>query len=100
MQVYLDNDIISRAVCREEKKEGVCPKLGLSRDRLPSACSDECSSDSDCSGETKCCYNGCAYSCLKAVKDYGAELFGVDEDTKEITPVGKKGYGVFIYVGL
>ena len=31
------------------------------------------------------------------MKDYGAELFGVDEDTKEITPVGKKGYGVFIY---
>ena len=24
------------------------------------------------------------------MKDYGAELFGVDEDTKEITPVGKK----------
>ena len=31
------------------------------------------------------------------MKDYGAELFGVDEDTKEITPVGKKGYGIFNY---
>ena len=50
------------------------------------SCSDECSSDSDCSGDNKCCYNGCSYSCLKAVKDPG----GLDEETKDDqVPIGK-----------
>ena len=49
------------------------------------SCSDECSSDSDCSGDNKCCYNGCSYSCLKAVKDPG----GLDEETKDDqVPIG------------
>ena len=50
------------------------------------SCSDECSSDSDCSGDNKCCYNGCSYSCLKAVIDPG----GLDEETKDDqVPIGK-----------
>ena len=61
-----------RAVCREETKEGVCPKLSRDSFRSEMSCSDECSSDSDCSGDNKCCYNGCSYSCLKAVKDPNA----------------------------
>ena len=75
----------SRAVCREETKEGVCPKLSRDRFRSEMSCSDECSSDSDCSGDNKCCYNGCSYSCLKAVKDPG----GLDEETKDDqVPIG------------
>ena len=75
-----------RAVCREETKEGVCPKLSRDRFRSETSCSDECSSDSDCSGDNKCCYNGCSYSCLKAVKDPG----GLDEETKDDqVPIGK-----------
>ena len=74
-----------RAVCREETKEGVCPKLSRDNFRSEMSCSDECSSDSDCSGDNKCCYNGCSYSCLKAVKDPG----GLDEETKDDqVPIG------------
>ena len=50
-------------MCRKEKKDGVCPKVL----RTGSECDrpDECSSDSDCIGDKKCCYNDCGgKSCL------------------------------------
>ena len=79
--------VFDRAVCREEKKDGVCPKL--SRDQCSDR-SDECGSDSDCSGDKKCCYNGCAYSCLKAVKDPGAQVLGGGgtNEKDDIIPIG------------
>ena len=50
-------------VCRKDKKEGVCPKIM----RTSSDCGrpDECSTDADCIGEKKCCFNDCGgKSCL------------------------------------
>ena len=50
-------------VCRKDKKEGVCPKIM----RTSSDCGrpDECSTDADCIGDKKCCYNDCGgKSCL------------------------------------
>ena len=50
-------------VCRKDKKEGVCPKIM----RTGSDCGrpDECSTDADCIGEKKCCFNDCGgKSCL------------------------------------
>jgi hypothetical protein len=70
--------VFFRPICREETKSGVCPKL--SRENAYSSCSDECYSDSDCSGDKKCCYNGCGRSCLTVVIDPGVELLGPDED--------------------
>ena len=66
-------------MCREETKEGVCPKLASGS--MPTSCTDECQSDSDCSGDKKCCYNGCARSCLPAVLDPGVQILGPDEES-------------------
>ena len=37
-------------------------------------CTEDCTKDSDCEGEEKCCYNGCGRSCMEAVEDPGADL--------------------------
>eukprot|EP00094_Tigriopus_californicus_P005670 TCALIF_05465-PA protein Name:"Similar to Ppn Papilin (Drosophila melanogaster)" AED:0.16 eAED:0.17 QI:0/0/0/0.82/0.81/0.82/34/0/2463 len=59
-----------RAVCRDETKDGVCPKLNRND---YASCSEDCAGDSDCGGDQKCCYNGCGKSCLDVVKDPGSE---------------------------
>lgn len=41
-------------------KEGECPQLSYQS----SSCAQECNSDADCEGRAKCCYNGCATSCV------------------------------------
>lgn len=69
--------LIHRAVCRDETKDGVCPKL--TRNDFAS-CSEDCTGDSDCDGEQKCCYNGCGKSCLDVVKDPGSEYLPAPGD--------------------
>ena len=76
-------------MCRKEKKEGVCPKVL----RTDSECgrSDECSTDSDCIGDKKCCYNECGgKSCLPVVKDFTDEendgkVEAIDPNSPKIT---------------
>ncbi|XP_052216813.1 kielin/chordin-like protein [Dreissena polymorpha] len=41
--------------CRD--KPGVCPRPGFG------VCWEECSSDHDCPGVQKCCFNGCGHTC-------------------------------------
>ncbi|XP_034239314.1 papilin isoform X2 [Thrips palmi] len=52
-----------RPVCRLINKPGECPAVS-SR-----SCSTDCYSDADCSGEAKCCYNGCGQSCVHPASD-------------------------------
>ena len=58
----------------------MCPKL--SRNQYAS-CTEDCGSDADCSGEQKCCFNGCGRSCLDVVKDAGAELLPPSGDEEQ-----------------
>lgn len=52
------------AVCRLINKPGECPAPSLS-----SACTTDCRSDADCSGDAKCCYTGCGQSCVNPASD-------------------------------
>ncbi|CAG0888031.1 unnamed protein product [Darwinula stevensoni] len=55
------------ASCRDEHKSGECPDLPpTSPNEIPdpSACTDDCSSDADCSGSRKCCKSGCNSICV------------------------------------
>merc|ERR1712096_568321 len=71
-----------RAVCRDETKQGVCPKVP--RDNKYASCTEDCTSDSDCDGDQKCCFNGCGNSCMAIVKDPGYDLLGGDDE--ELVP--------------
>ncbi|CAG2232447.1 WFDC3 [Mytilus edulis] len=44
---------------QQEVQSGECPLAPL----LISRCVEQCSNDSDCSVNQKCCYNGCGHSC-------------------------------------
>lgn len=44
---------------RVQTKPGQCPELPDSETN----CESDCENDYDCSGESKCCYNGCATIC-------------------------------------
>ncbi|XP_015589222.1 papilin isoform X3 [Cephus cinctus] len=46
--------------CRSTTKPGRCPNVSNS-----TRCEQECTSDADCAGESKCCNNGCGTSCLE-----------------------------------
>uniref|UniRef100_A0A8C8S2Y4 Uncharacterized protein n=1 Tax=Pelusios castaneus TaxID=367368 RepID=A0A8C8S2Y4_9SAUR len=46
--------------CKPPERPGVCPKP-----TGPGICLHQCSSDSDCKGGEKCCFNGCGYVCMK-----------------------------------
>lgn len=48
-----------RPVCRAINKPGDCPAV------TTGSCSTDCYSDADCSGDAKCCYNGCGQSCVQ-----------------------------------
>ena len=87
MEQSKSGQINFRAVCRKEKKPGVCPKL--SRNNKYASCTDECYEDSDCVGNKKCCYNGCARSCLPGVKDLEFEDPD-DLDTQGVDPNAPK----------
>ena len=73
-------ETVYKAVCKDDTKNGICPKVGQTRtprkyccdvcrfqvNRNQYAnCDAECESDGGCSGEQKCCYNGCGQSCMK-----------------------------------
>ena len=61
-------DTLYRAVCRDDTKAGLCPKVSRNDG---ARCEEECATDGDCSGEQKCCYNGCGRSCMRAANDPG-----------------------------
>jgi hypothetical protein len=44
-------------------KPGQCPRFAVT----DGTCNQECLSDADCTGDTKCCFNGCVSSCLNPV---------------------------------
>ncbi|XP_023705293.1 papilin isoform X5 [Cryptotermes secundus] len=52
-----------RGVCRPTNKPGHCPRFAVS----DGTCIQECQSDADCTGDTKCCFSGCVSSCLNPV---------------------------------
>uniref|UniRef100_A0A3B4B6L6 WAP domain-containing protein n=1 Tax=Periophthalmus magnuspinnatus TaxID=409849 RepID=A0A3B4B6L6_9GOBI len=47
------------------EKPGVCPKPRTDIDPTVVRCLSECSSDSECEGNLKCCFNGCGRVCEK-----------------------------------
>ncbi|XP_021914576.1 papilin isoform X2 [Zootermopsis nevadensis] len=57
------NETEFRGVCRPTNKPGQCPKFAVSDGN----CVQECQSDADCTGDTKCCFSGCVSSCLNPV---------------------------------
>lgn len=65
------------AVCRQQHKQGECPRLGNS-----TTCSRDCEQDSDCRGDTKCCQAGCGFVCV----DPAAPEQHVHEVTDAPTP--------------
>ncbi|XP_075221688.1 proteoglycan-like sulfated glycoprotein papilin isoform X2 [Lycorma delicatula] len=56
----ITEDIEFRAVCRPVSKDGECPHVSATQ----TDCNEQCKSDADCPGDAKCCYNGCATSCI------------------------------------
>lgn len=81
-------ETVYKAVCKDDTKAGICPKVNRNQYSTAS-CVEECSSDGDCSGEQKCCYNGCGNfpqptgkSCMKATP---AEV--PDYDDNSVAPV-------------
>lgn len=73
-------ETIYKAVCKDDTKDGICPKVNRNE---YAKCDEECSSDGDCSGKQKCCYNGCGKSCMQAAEDPGM----VDYEDDSVTPV-------------
>ena len=63
-----------RAVCRDKTKQGVCPKVP--RDNKYASCTQDCTSDSDCDGDQKCCFNGSNFhNALNFWKTFYFKLF-------------------------
>ncbi|GAB6024702.1 hypothetical protein CHUAL_009835 [Chamberlinius hualienensis] len=60
-----------QAVCRNGIRDGACPHVPVNS---TGRCNDECSSDADCYGETKCCFNGCGFSCIEALAATAPEV--------------------------
>ncbi|XP_063695096.1 papilin-like [Bolinopsis microptera] len=52
----------------EQLKEGQCP-APQSMNTIFEQCAVECNNDQDCDDATKCCFNGCGYSCSAAIYD-------------------------------
>uniref|UniRef100_A0A3B4B787 WAP domain-containing protein n=1 Tax=Periophthalmus magnuspinnatus TaxID=409849 RepID=A0A3B4B787_9GOBI len=46
----------------DSEKPGVCPKPRPDIDPKVASCLNECSSDSQCEGNLKCCFNGCGHN--------------------------------------
>ena len=45
-------------------KPGMCPKVP---DGYLGTCVEECSADNHCTGDQKCCFNGCGHSCVNGM---------------------------------
>lgn len=53
-------------IFQQLEKEGKCPNYWL----LPSSCREECKEDEDCSGNLKCCSNGCGRLCSEPLTNH------------------------------
>ena len=73
-------ETVFKAVCRDDTKAGICPKVNRNE---YANCEEECATDGDCSGEQKCCYNGCGKSCMQAAKDPAM----IDYEDDSVAPV-------------
>ncbi|KAI9999550.1 hypothetical protein NQD34_018422 [Periophthalmus magnuspinnatus] len=51
-------------VTMHSDKPGVCPKPRTDIDLTLVKCAKLCSTDSECEGNLKCCFNGCGYGCV------------------------------------
>ena len=47
-----------------EQKPGMCPRPD--GDTF-GTCAEECEDDMDCTGESKCCSNGCGHACMAPI---------------------------------
>ena len=57
-QLHLTGDVSVNS------KPGMCPHVSADTVGI---CVEECSSDSQCSGDLKCCSNGCGHTCQTGV---------------------------------
>jgi hypothetical protein len=73
-------ETLHRAVCKDDTKDGLCPKVNRNE---YASCDEECTTDGECSGEQKCCYNGCGTSCMKASMDPSP----IEYDEDVVSPV-------------
>ena len=73
-------ETVFRAVCRDDTKPGICPKVNRNE---YANCEEECTTDGDCSGQQKCCYNGCGKSCMQAAED----PYMVEYEDDSVAPV-------------
>ncbi|XP_058806520.1 papilin [Phymastichus coffea] len=72
-----------RGVCNPVTKPGRCPVVSNS-----TRCETECYTDADCTGEQKCCHNGCGASCLSPASE---EIYTTPppyRDNQETLPPG------------
>ena len=64
--IYGDDEEVRYDPDWRSKKSGFCP--GLSLDSVVrSDCNEQCSGDDSCSGEQKCCFNGCGHQCVEPI---------------------------------
>ncbi|XP_055078739.1 WAP four-disulfide core domain protein 2-like [Periophthalmus magnuspinnatus] len=54
------------AVKVDSEKPGVCPKPRTDI-HTEAGCLDQCSTDSECQGNRKCCFDGCGHVCEKPI---------------------------------
>uniref|UniRef100_A0A3B4BLA4 WAP domain-containing protein n=1 Tax=Periophthalmus magnuspinnatus TaxID=409849 RepID=A0A3B4BLA4_9GOBI len=50
----------------DSEKPGVCPKPRTDI-HTEAGCLDQCSTDSECQGNRKCCFDGCGHVCEKPI---------------------------------
>ncbi|XP_070544252.1 SCO-spondin-like [Ptychodera flava] len=62
----IENEVENRCGCPTivcpENKLGFCPIPDI---HYVATCNSECDADTDCTSDTKCCFNGCGMSCAK-----------------------------------
>ncbi|XP_043197391.1 latent-transforming growth factor beta-binding protein 4-like [Amphibalanus amphitrite] len=68
----VDHPVLDAECVSTTPKGGYCPKY-MNDSRPIGGCEDMCKFDSQCDGDAKCCFNGCAYKCLKPRKPGCAE---------------------------
>ncbi|XP_065842664.1 papilin-like [Oscarella lobularis] len=61
-----------KEVCGEAKT-GFCPEVS---EQPSGSCVQECTRDSDCGGNDKCCFTGCSHQCKKPVSEGVCEYDG------------------------